>query len=282
MKCMSDDDAFSCLPDPLRGVQAEVPEWAAGREGLPRVGAPPDLRLPPGRLAIFLDVDGTLAPITARPEMTRVPLQTRRALAALRGQGVALAALSGRPLAQVRRLLFPVDIPLGGSHGAQISLARGRGIRVSSRVPAGMVAMLKLGIEGLPGVWLEAKPAAFAVHWRQAPQYRDEVSRLVERALALAPGWRLVAGHCVHELRPAGRDKGIALRRLMRQPGFAGRWPLAIGDDRTDEDAFEAALALGGSAIRVGSRQKTVAPWEVPDVEALAQWLRAQLRALAS
>lgn len=245
-------------------------------DAVPGPPPPSRLRVPPHRLALFLDIDGTLAPITPRPEMSRVPLDTRRSLLALQRKDVVLAALSGRPLAQVRRLLIPVDIPLGGSHGAQISLSKGRGIRVSGHAPAGMMAMLQQGIQNLPGVWLERKPAAIALHWRQAPQLQHEVARLARSALGCAPDWQLVVGHCVHELRPAGRDKGTALKRLMRQPQFSGRWPLAIGDDRTDEDAFQAALELGGAAIRVGAGADTAAPWQVANVEALAAWLRRQ------
>src|SRR5690606_18531710 len=102
--------------------------------------APPQrLRLPPHRLALFLDVDGTLAPITARPEFTRVPLDTRRALHAVQRSGAAVAAVSGRPLPQVRRLLLPLEVPAAGSHGAQIRFTAGRSIRVSRRVPYGLL-----------------------------------------------------------------------------------------------------------------------------------------------
>jgi len=240
--------------------------------------APPQrLRLPPHRLALFLDVDGTLAPITARPEFTRVPLDTRRTLHALQRSGAAVAAVSGRPLTQVRRLLLPLEVPAAGSHGAQIRFTAGRSIRVSRRVPYGLLDALQDGASRLPGVWLERKPAALALHWRQAPSRRDEVRQLAEQFLAQTPGWQLIEGHCVHELRPRGRDKGVALKRLMRRPDFVGRWPLAIGDDRTDEDAFAVALALGGSAIRVGAPAQTIAPWSVPNVEVLAAWLHAQL-----
>lgn len=241
---------------------------------------PPRLPWPPGRVALFLDIDGTLAPITARPEFTRVPLETRRTLQALQARGMRMAALSGRPLSQVRRLLHPVAIPAGGSHGAQLSLATGRSIRATGRLPPGLVATLEHGIEPLRGVWLERKPGALAVHWRQAPEHRDAVAELVHGAVETAPGWGVVAGHCVHELRQAGRHKGVALRRLMRQPEFAGRWPLAIGDDRTDEDAFAAALQLGGGAVRIGPVSQTVAPWQLPDAASLADWLRAQLHAV--
>lgn len=239
---------------------------------------PPRLRCPANRLALFLDVDGTLAPITSRPELTRVPVDTRRSLVALQRKGAALAALSGRPLVQVRRLLHPLDIPVGGSHGAQLGLGAGRSIRANGRLPDGLVEFLQTGVSALPGVWLERKPAALAVHWRQAPDRGAEVANLAQRALEFAPGWNMLCGHYVHELRPSGRNKGVALRRLMRQSAFRSRWPLAIGDDRTDEDAFAAALALGGSAIRIGPPTATIAPWCLPDVAALADWLRAQLQ----
>lgn len=250
---------------------------AAGNRG--RRLPPSRLGYPPERLALFLDIDGTLAPITARPEFTRVPIGTRRTLQALQARGVRIAALSGRPLTQVRRLLLPIDIPVGGTHGAELRFMAGRSIRAAGRLPEGLVEHLEDGIRALPGVWLERKPGALAVHWRQSPEFRQAVAALATEAASRAPGWRVVPGHCVHELRRARRDKGVALRRLMRTPGFAGRWPLAIGDDRTDEDAFAAALALGGGAIRVGERADTVAPWILPDVNALAEWLRAQLQA---
>lgn len=255
--------------DPMQG---STPAASAGMYCEP----PPRLRCSLRQLALFLDVDGTLAPITARPDMTLVPLDTRRTLQTLQASGVALAALSGRPLSQVRRLLHPVDIPVGGSHGAQIALMKGRSIRATGGMPRGLVDFLQRGIERLPGVWLERKPAALALHWRQAPQYREQISALAARAVTGLPGWMVLSGHCVHEVRPRGRDKGVALRRLMRRPEFGGRWPLAIGDDRTDEDAFAAALALGGGAIRVGNAAGTLAPWVLPDVASLADWLRAQ------
>ena len=261
--CSLDDCSPSSAPGPKRSTI-----W----------GSPPParLRIPLHRVALFLDIDGTLAPITARPEFTEIPLATRRSLLSLQAGGAVLAALTGRPLPQARRLLRPVRIPCAGSHGAEIAVAPARSIRANGALPTGMAGLLEQGISRLSGVWLERKPSGYALHWRQAPEYREEVARLAQQALIYAPGWRLLAGHCVHELRPAGRDKGVALKRLMRLPAFAGRWPLAIGDDRTDEDAFKVALALGGGALRVGAVASTAAPWSVPNTQALAAWLREQ------
>lgn len=239
--------------------------------------APPLLRVAPERLALFLDVDGTLAPIVSKPHLARVPLATRRLLQHMQTRGVALAALSGRPLSQVRRLLHPLELAVGGSHGAQLSLTGGRSLTYLAALPDDLVRGLSAGIAPLHGVWLERKPAAVAVHWRQAPQYRAAVDALVHETLRHAPEWQLIEGHCVHELRHQGRDKGKALRRLMQHGDFVGRWPLAIGDDRTDEDAFAAALSMGGGAIRIGDVQPSIAPWRLKDVSALAAWLQQQL-----
>lgn len=270
---MSDDNEAMALSASGPGSPAL---WRSRRQTCHRL-APPVLRMPPERLALFLDVDGTLAPIVAQPHLTRVPVHTRRILLNLQSRGVMLAALSGRPLSQVRRLLVPIELALGGSHGAQLSMP-GRGhLTYLSPPPDGMLSELYAGISPLAGVWLERKPSAIAVHWRQAPQYRSAVELVVHEALQRAPGWQLMEGHCVHELRPRGRDKGKALRRLMQHADFAGRWPLAIGDDRTDEDAFAAALSMGGGAIRVGHTQESVAPWRLGSVHALAGWLQQQL-----
>lgn len=241
---------------------------------------PPRLKTPASRLALFLDVDGTLAPITSRPEQSYVPANTRRTLLALQRRGVAIATLSGRPISQVRRLLKPLCVPASGAHGAQIRFS-GRGMVCrQENVPVTIADILVAGVQRLPGVWLERKPGAFAIHWRQAPKSADEVDRITQQALNAAPGWQLLRGHCVHELRARGQNKGKALSRLMRSPEFAGRWPLAIGDDRTDEDAFRAALRLGGAAIKVGPTEPTTAPWCVKDVSVLAAWLKLQLREL--
>ena len=263
----------------LHGEQVEAPGEGqeALRDGAPGVPPPRRLRISPDRLAIFLDIDGTLAPITARPEFTQIPVETRRTLLDLERGGVALAAISGRPLTQVRRLLLPLRIPASGSHGAQIGPIPGNSIRVAKNLPPALLDHLIEGVQKLPGVWLERKPAALAIHWRQAPECRQEVEALATSASRLVHGWRVIPGHCVHELKPAGRNKGVALKWFMSRPGFSGRWPLAIGDDRTDEDAFRAALALGGSAVRIGTSGQTMAPWRLPDVESLAFWLKEQV-----
>jgi trehalose 6-phosphate phosphatase len=79
----------------------------------------------------------------------------------------------------------------------------------------------------------------------------------------------------VQELRPAAFDKGHAVAELMEQEPFAGRRPVVVGDDRTDEFAFAAANARGGVSILVGPRGDTVATYRIDDPAAVRTWLAA-------
>jgi trehalose 6-phosphate phosphatase len=78
----------------------------------------------------------------------------------------------------------------------------------------------------------------------------------------------------VAELRPPGPDKGDAVRALMAEPPFAGARPVVVGDDLTDEHAFEAAASLGGAGVLVGPSRSSTASWRLEDVAAVGRWLR--------
>jgi trehalose 6-phosphate phosphatase len=79
----------------------------------------------------------------------------------------------------------------------------------------------------------------------------------------------------VVELRPAGADKGDAVRAFMSEPVFAGARPVFMGDDLTDEHAFSAVAALGGAGILVGPERETAAKYRLAGVAAVAEWLEA-------
>lgn len=132
----------------------------------------------------------------------------------------------------------------------------------------------------LAGVVFEDKGCAMALHYRQAPQHRDAARALMQAALEQAgPEWALQAGKMVFEIRPAHANKGTALRAFMADAPFAGRRPIAIGDDLTDEDMFAVALEHAGHAIRVGAPgSDTLAGTTVSS----PRQLRRQLAAIAS
>jgi trehalose 6-phosphate phosphatase len=133
----------------------------------------------------------------------------------------------------------------------------------------------------LPGVVVEPKPNAIALHFRNAPSAVAAVDRIARALVEQAgPAFTLQRGDHVIELKPAGVDKGDAVARLMREAPFVGRMPWFVGDDLTDEHAFAVAQALGGSGVIVGARRPTGANWALRDPVAVHAWLVELLAAM--
>lgn len=209
-------------------------------------------------LCLFLDVDGTLLDLAETPDAVVVPPGLQADLDGLSSRlGGALALVTGRPLDFVDRLFPGNDFFLAGLHGAEI---RAGNSTAGPLLPAddaleAAKARIVQAARNWPGVLVEDKGIAVALHYRQAPAREPLVRALMEEiAASIGPGWTLQAGKFVVELRPAGRDKGDALRTFMELQPFVGRLPLAIGDDVTDEAMFRAANDAGGLSIRVGKR----------------------------
>lgn len=209
-----------------------------------------------GPWALFLDIDGTLVELAPRPELVRVPEDLPGLLAALaQDLGGALALVSGRALATIDGLI-PGGLDAAGTHGAEWRLA-GQVGRLSPPDPARLAAVLcdlRAQAGTWPGLLIEAKPGAIALHYRMIPEREPEVLALAGRcAHTLGRGYRLQPGKQVVELLPAAAGKGAAIRRFMAAGPYAGRIPVFAGDDLTDEDGFAVVEALGGIGIRVGS-----------------------------
>jgi trehalose-phosphatase len=216
-------------------------------------------------LAIFLDYDGTLVRIRERPELARLGPKRRAELARL-GRRAKVAVVSGRPLAEVRRLVGVPGLAYVGNHGLEIR-ADGRTWvhpEAARRVGAvgRTVSAIEARISDLPGVFVEDKGLTASVHYRMArPRLRGPLHDIVAEEVGRSRGRVVLSqGKKVFEIRPnVPWDKGRGVRRLMLRAGFAGpRFPIYIGDDRTDEDAFR-ALGDRGLTIRVGSCRGTAA-----------------------
>ena len=236
--------------------------------------------LPPPRpdWALFLDFDGTLVELRDRPESVTLPPATAELLPRLRDLlGGALAIVSGRAIADLDRLLKPLRLPVAGLHGAERRDARGRlhcAEETSTRLQPVRDAVAGF-VEARPGLQGEDKGGALAIHYRGAPERGDEVAGFLERQrAAVGPGFHVHSGKTVYELKPDDRDKGDAVRAFMAEAPFAGRVPVFMGDDRTDEDAFAAVNALGGVSIRVGAHHEpTAADHLLASVAAAGEWL---------
>jgi len=229
----------------------------------------------PRRTAFFFDLDGTLAPLADTPRAVRVPAGTLAALGALaRASGGAVAVVSGRALADLDRLLAPLRLAAAGQHGAEL---RGPGGRVR-RLPADarrlaeMAASLEPLLARGPGLELERKGLALALHYRNAPALEEAARRAMEDALRGAEGFVLQPGKMVYEIKPRGASKGAAIAALMERAAFRGRLPLFAGDDLTDEAGFDFVQSQGGVSIKIGPGP-TRARWRLASPDALAAWL---------
>lgn len=231
-------------------------------------------------IALFLDVDGTLLEIATAPDAVRVPASLRNTLelAAARQQG-ALALISGRKLAELDRLFAPAVFPAAGQHGFERRDAQGRITRfpVDAQRLNPARHILTLLVERHPGLLLEDKGSGLALHYRQAPQLENSLQQLMQELLiSLTPYFQLKPGKCVLELTPAICSKRTAIEAFMTEAPFAGRIPVFVGDDITDEDGFAAVNAVGGYSVRVGADQPqhTAAQHHFGSVSAVIAWLR--------
>jgi trehalose 6-phosphate phosphatase len=214
-----------------------------------------DLLNDTNRWALFLDIDGTLIDLAATPDGIVVPPDLPAILNAVSEKlGGALALVTGRALPYADKLFQPFEFPIAGLHGAERRMADGAIDRVSvtSEFEA-LKTRLATETAEWDGVLIEDKGAAVGAHYRQAPERQPDLERLMEQAAGEAgDAFKLQRGKMVIELRPARASKGEALKAFLSEKPFAGRLPIAIGDDLTDEAMFKAANALSGRSVRIG------------------------------
>ncbi|MGE4092225.1 MAG: trehalose-phosphatase [Candidatus Binatia bacterium] len=232
---------------------------------------------------VCLDYDGTLVPIAARPEEARPGPALLALLTRLtQTPHLRVAVVSGRPLAQLQTLLPVPGLTYIGTHGLEVRTPSGEH---SLLLPPGAFTTIisqlrrKLAtrIDGLPGFLLEDKRYALALHYRLAPpsaaegvvaDFLSQVRTYQRRGIAL----NIIHGKKVVEVRPLGVNKGKAVQALLTN------WPrtslcLYVGDDTTDEDAFQALLGHGYGILVARTHQPTSAQYYLRDPEEVTQFL---------
>jgi trehalose 6-phosphate phosphatase len=206
----------------------------------------------PGRAGVFLDIDGTLAPIVERSEDAALPASTVRALEALVPRYALVACVSGRAAAEARRMVGIEGVVYAGSHGAEL-------LEPGADAPEVPPAFAEWGprvrefvaAQDTGDLRVEHKGAIVALHWRGVPEGAEQRAReIAESANGFVTHW----GRMVLEIRPPVEfNKGDAVTELIRRHDL--RAALFAGDDNTDLDAFEALDALP-AAVRVGVRSE--------------------------
>ncbi|MBW3618380.1 MAG: trehalose-phosphatase [Proteobacteria bacterium] len=234
--------------------------------------APPSLPLTD--VALFLDLDGTLFPLQARPELVWGDAESSALLADLqRALNGRLAVLTGRSLRDADRILSGEVLAVSGSHGLERRDAQGLA-HVAPVHPALDEARAAFAAfqAAHTELVLEDKGLGVCLHYRTAPGLEAEVLEL-GRDLAARLPLTAQPGSMMFELRTPGGGKGEALRAYLAEPPFTGALPVFVGDDLTDEHGFEAAAALGGYGVIVGDRRPTAARFALADVSAVRRWL---------
>lgn len=234
-------------------------------------------RLAGRRPAIFLDYDGTLAPIAPRPELATLPEPTRAVLRDLAGRG-PVAILSGRGREDVAALVGLAELTYAGSHGFDIAgptLRREVGEGIPERIEEASARLCRR-LDGIAGVLVEPKRFAVAIHFRlAAPGDLPRIESAVDAVQAELPDLRKVPGRKIFELRPdLDWDKGHALLWLLEAlHEDAGAIPLYLGDDVTDEDAFRAIADRGIGILVAGEPRETAAAYSLRSTDEVRRFL---------
>ncbi|HDR9797696.1 TPA: trehalose-phosphatase [Burkholderia cenocepacia] len=232
--------------------------------------------------AFFFDFDGTLVELAPTPDAIHVPPSLLTLLDELsrRSHG-AVAIVSGRGIDNLDTFLKMPRLPIAGLHGAERRDANGDTQRIGFNDERLLRIERELAgvVDRHPGMLLEIKGAAVALHFRNAPEREAVAREAAERLVAdYADAYVLQPGKMVFEIKPKGVDKGRALAAFLDEPPFAGRVPLFAGDDLTDEKGFAVVNARGGLSIKVGAGE-TSARMRLDSVDALheqiAGWLGA-------
>ena len=229
--------------------------------------------------ALFLDFDGTMVDIAPQPDAVHVPepllAVLRQVHAYLHG---AVAVISGRPIAQIDAYLEPVTLAVAGVHGAERRSADGQ-VHLLNTHPLDHVEEAACALAALhPGLLVENKRGSLALHYRRSPELEGVCVRAMQQAVDESPGLTLLRGKMVVEAKPGGASKGRAIEDFLAETPFAGRTPVFIGDDVTDEVGFSTVQRLGGLGIKVG--EGATAAWQrVADPTTLRKELEAALAA---
>lgn len=226
--------------------------------------------------AFFLDVDGTLLELADNPDGVSVPARLIEVLSRLwRENDGAVALISGRTIRDLDRLFAPLQLPAAGQHGLERRDYDGA-MHYHHELDARLDSIrdrLQGFVEANPGVLLEDKGFSMAVHYRGAPDKEDQIDAFIRRLMPdIEKEFHVLRGKMVFEIKPGGRNKGMAIGEFMQEKPFRHRTPVFIGDDVTDEDGFAVVNDLGGYSIKVGEGE-TAARWNIEQPSLVLEYL---------
>jgi len=242
---------------------------------------------------ILFDYDGTLTPIVDRPEIARLPDGIKVMLNKLTHRpGVIVGIISGRAISDIREMVGVDNIIYAGNHGLEIE---GPGIKfihpLTDEIKSAMHIIglvLAKAMARIRGVIVEDKGLTLSVHYRLVDtEQLQQVNAIFDNTVNIVGKGgkvRTTSGKKVHEVRPAvpwnkGRAVQMILEKFLPKNVRGSYLSIYVGDDLTDEDAFEAVNNAGGISIFVGdSRQKSAAAYSLNDTSEVGSLLAEVLK----
>lgn len=238
-------------------------------------------------LLLLLDIDGTLSEFHPDPQQSFISNENLAILAQLQNH-LPVWLVTGRSVADARRLTAPLKLPVIGSHGLQCDTV----INSYSLVDIDLAKLQQINQSVInatgdhPHWRIEQKPFGVALHFREHPELADSALTIMQAIGHDFNDWQLKAGKCVYELLPQGVDKGSAINHVLKHYHPHCR-PIFIGDDVTDEAGFIAVQSYGDTPNKKGSDIKgigvkvgyepTHAHYYVSDVSAVTDLLKGLL-----
>ena len=228
---------------------------------------------------VFLDFDGTLAPIVDEPGAAAISPGTRELLLKLNEDpGFTVSVISGRALTDVEQRVALPGLIYAGNHGFAI---RGGGLSfVEPGAHSQTAELQKLSLDlatrlsHISGAAVEDNGLTASVHFRNAAPYdRPDIRRIVDDAVASrADLFHVTNGLMVFEIRPqVNWNKGTAARWILTASGEPNALPVYVGDDVTDEDAFSSLPE--GITVKVGTSAGTSAKYCLEYQDEVAEFL---------
>ena len=239
-------------------------------------------------ILLFLDYDGTLTPIVERPELAVLPEKIKKVFEKMiSDERFKIFVVSGRALANVKKLVDIDDIVYLGNHGFEIEIE-------GAEIDFGNFSIVRFReiLEYLKceinkeliifkDVFVEDKSLGLSVHYRLLNSKDESVLKIfletITKEFISKNEIRIVAGKKVFEIRPPiAWNKGTAVQWVLRKYEAALKDQKAvviyIGDDQTDEDAFQALNKIA-ITIHVGNSQSTAAEYYLESPQEVAEFL---------
>jgi trehalose-phosphatase len=239
-------------------------------------------------VALLMDYDGTLAPITTHPRLATLAHHTRMVLEQLSSQaGLALGFLSGRRLNDLKTMVGLPGAYYVGTGGLEIDLRGIVHVPAETATRRKLLASLLQPLDNIVayshGAWLENKELGLTVHYRAVARERIPVllQELTQLLAPLRDHLRVMPGPMALEITAdMGWTKATALRTILGHVN-AATMPVYAGDSANDEDALREAMALGGIALWVGAKPSPITPCHLESPAHLADFLRRLVKVAA-